>query len=243
MIMNNSKITILKSGSIYFFYRPKLKNNEEVQKFLVVLSSQAKKYHVLVIGKKQLPVETKDKYFLFVEAVKNSKTELLENLKEEKHRVGKGEATDPAAHCLAEGKFIIAKHENHTHFVYQIIKPFQLKEIQQEFNLQKEDDYLINVKNPHAETPPGVGLSEKQKANYPLNLQEKFVNYRFIPLDPANFLDYPGTELLLINKRKKDFIQKEEQLKKCLAEIKIIDLVKEFAKIADPEIFFPLKES
>src|SRR3954452_17209235 len=156
MTMNNNKIAILKSGSIYFFYRPKLKNKEEAQNFFIVLSSQTKKYHLLVIGKKKLPIETKDKYFLFVEAVKKSKTELLESLKEEKHRAGKGETVSTIAHCLAEGKFIIAKHGNHTHFIYQIIKPSQLKEIQQEFNLQKEADYLINVKNPHLGTPPGV---------------------------------------------------------------------------------------
>nr|CAG8624157.1 11548_t:CDS:2 [Entrophospora candida] len=113
----------------------------------------------------------------------------------------------------------------------------------QEFNLQKEDDYLINVKNPHVETPPGVGLSEKQKANYPQNLQEKFASYRFIPFDPVDFLDYPGTELLLINKSKKGLTEREEQLKKCLIEIKAIDLVEEFAKITTPEAISPLKEN
>src|SRR6185503_2576800 len=171
--MNNSKITILKRGNIYFFYRPKLKGAERVQRFFMVLSSQPNIYNLLVVGKKHLPIETKDRYLVFVEAVKKSKTELLESLTKEKHRTGKGETTGPTAHCLAEGKFIIAKHENHTHFIYQITKPSQLKEIQQEFNLQKEDDYLINVKNPQTETPLGVGLSEKQKANYPANLQEQ----------------------------------------------------------------------
>ncbi|CAG8437901.1 8408_t:CDS:2 [Ambispora leptoticha] len=189
--------------------------------------SKPRKYDLLIVGKKHLPVEIKDKYFLFVEASNKTESELLESLKEKHHQAGKGETTDPTVHCLAEGKFIIAKHENHTHFIYQIIKPSQLKEIQQEFNLQKEDDYLINVKNPHSKTPPGIGLSEKQKTSYPSSLQEKFANYHFIPLDPADYLDYPGTELLLINKRKKDLIEKEEKLQNCLSEVKNVDLAKD----------------
>ena len=58
---------------------------------------------------------------------------------------------------------------------------------------------MISVKNPHAETPPGIGLNEKQKASYSSDLQEKFASYRFTLLNPVDFLDYPGTELLFIN--------------------------------------------
>jgi hypothetical protein len=128
---------------------------------------------LLVVGKKQLPEGTHG-YFLFIEGTNKNKEELLNSLKEKSHKVGKGKTTDPAAHCLAEGKFIFANHDKHTHFIYQITNPAQLKEIQQEFNLQKEDDYLISVKNPEF----GTMLNPKEKVNYPKNLQEKFSNYK-----------------------------------------------------------------
>src|SRR5690606_27582797 len=136
--------------------------------------------------------------------------------------------------CLAEGKFIIADHNGHTHFIYRIISPEQIKGIQQEFNLKKEDDYLIVVKNPEF----GTMLSQKEKIKYPSYLQEKFGSNKFIPLDPE-FLNYKGTELLLISK-KRNLIEKEEGLKECLKQINQKDLTKEFIKILSPKGVFPL---
>lgn len=235
----NSKISVLKSGSIYFFYRPKVKNSEEAQRFfLVFLASDSNKYTSLVVGKKQLPTGTHDRYFLLVEETNKSQSELLDSLTEKHYQVGKGETTAPISRCLAEGKFIIAKHNNHTHFVYQITNPSQLKEIQQEFHLKKEDDYLISVKNPEF----GTMVSKKEKTNYPQNLQEKFGNYRFISLESGEFLDYKGTELLLINKKKQDLTEREKDLQACLTEINSKDLTDEFAKIVSPKTISPLEE-
>ena len=53
------------------------------------------------------------------------------------------------------------------------------------------------MKNPEAASPPQAGLG-KQKAKYPEYLQETFHGRRFISTDPVEFLDYDGSELLLI---------------------------------------------
>jgi len=158
-------------------------------------------------------------------------------LQRKHHKSGKGETTDPESHCLAEGKFIIADHNGHTHFIYRIISPEQIKGIQQEFNLKKEDDYLIVVKNPEF----GTMLSQKEKIKYPSYLQEKFGSNKFIPLDPE-FLNYKGTELLLISK-KRNLIESEKELKKCLEKINEEELISEFTKVLSPKSISPLKYS
>src|SRR5207244_504549 len=82
------KISVLQGGSVYFFYRPKVENSpnqkEEVQRFFFVLQPQSQnKYQLLIVGKKQLPVTEKNNYFLFLEAIKNNKENLLSALNEQ----------------------------------------------------------------------------------------------------------------------------------------------------------------
>src|SRR5436305_1924088 len=160
------KINILQGGGVYFFYRPKVENNlKEVQRFFLVLQPQNQsKYQLLIVGKKQLPPTEKNNYFLFLEAIKNNQEELLSALGEKHYSTKtRGERTVPVSHCLGIGKYLLVSHDSHTHFIYRLTNPPQIKEIQKEFNLQKEDDYLVSIKNPQAATPPGAGLPEKQK--------------------------------------------------------------------------------
>lgn len=227
----NSKISILKSGSIYFFYRHKVRSYEEVQRFFFVLSDKEGKYTSLVVGKKKFP-EDHDKYFLFIEDANKNKQELLDSLQEKYRKFGKGIIADSNLNCLAEGKYIIFNHENHTHFTYQIIKPYQLKVVQKEFNLKKEDDYIISVKNPLINPI----LSEDRRVDYPKNLQEKFGDKHFLPLNQIDFLNYRWTELLLISKKKNI---SGEEVKSCLEEINQKDLSEEISKvISSKDLFF-----
>jgi len=212
------KIKIIQKGSIYFFYRPKIENKENVQRFFFILKPEKqKKYHLLIVGKKHLP-ETKqhESYFLFVDKVNEDKKVILESL-EEKHYQTKtrGERIQPVSHCLAEGKYLIVKHQGHTHFCYQIINPTELKKEQEAFNLKKHDDYLISVKNPQQPSPAGIGLGIKQKAHFPLEIQEKFASYRFINLDNPQFLDYEGAEILLTTQPRQELTERYPELQTC----------------------------
>ncbi|CAI2192120.1 4244_t:CDS:2 [Funneliformis geosporum] len=239
------KISILQGGSIYFFYRPKVENSsKEVQRFFLVLQPQNQsKYQLLIVGKKQLPPTEKENYFLFLEAIKNSKEELLSALSEKHYSTKtRGERTLPVSHCLGAGKYLLATHNNHTHFIYQLTNPSQIKEVQKEFNLQKEDDYLISIKNPQAAAPTGAGLTAKQKVKFPSALQTKFANYSFIPLSTNEFLNYEGAELLLISKRKESLSKRENEVENCLENIHPDNLLEEFSKISSPEALSEIKE-
>jgi hypothetical protein len=48
-----------------------------------------------------------------------------------------------------------------------------------------------------ASPPPGLGLDEARRANFPNELRERFRGGRFINVDPPDFLDYEGAEILL----------------------------------------------
>jgi len=43
-----------------------------------------------------------------------------------------------------------------------------------------------------------MGVDEAHRARFPKTLQGRFGGRRFIPLDPPDFLDYEGAEILLV---------------------------------------------
>jgi len=62
----NNKISILKSGNVYFFYRPKTKKEEEIQRLFFVLSDEKESYTSIIVGKKHLPEDARDRYFFLL---------------------------------------------------------------------------------------------------------------------------------------------------------------------------------
>ncbi|CAI2167893.1 1488_t:CDS:10 [Funneliformis geosporum] len=223
-----------------------ISDTKEIQRFFLVLCSPqlGEKFHLLIIGKKQLPIEKEGSYFAFVEAIKQNKNELLHALNEKHYSTAtRGERKLPVSRCLGAGKFLLVEHNNYTHFVYQLTSPKSIKPVQEEFNLQKEGDYLISVKNPKFGTfAGGTKPNEKPKLTYPSSLQEKFTDYRFIPLNFKEFLDYQGTELLLIPPKKENLVAREKEAEQCLEKITSDDLLEQFAKITSPEAIAPIED-
>ena len=70
--------------------------------------------------------------------------------------------------------------------------------VQEEFNVEEQGNYIISVKNPETSSPPRMRRSRSQKAQYPDELTGKFHGKRFLPLDPVQFMNYKGTEFILI---------------------------------------------
>jgi hypothetical protein len=46
--------------------------------------------------------------------------------------------------------------------------------------------------------PPGAGLPREDRPELPQHLRDRFHGRRFIPVDPPDFLDREGSELVLI---------------------------------------------
>jgi hypothetical protein len=74
--------------------------------------------------------------------------------------------------------------------------------VQRTLNLVNEASYIVSVENPDAPPPLNVGLDQERRATFPKKLRDKARGRRFISVDPPAFLDYEGTEILLIGATK-----------------------------------------
>ena len=216
----NDKSKIIEQGDIFFFYRPKVDTEEvedlkDVQRFYMITAPQDNtRYRLFLIGQKQLPeiVEGKStseekNWALHILTTSNSKDIQKELMPAEYTTETRGKRRLAAAVPAGEGKYVIAKHDNHTEFVYVLELPETPGPTQREFEIKKEASYIISLKNPDVKVP-GFVASEKNP-EYPKTLKEKFGDKRWINVEEPDFLNYENTQLLLIGARKKNV---EEEL-------------------------------
>lgn len=146
--------SILYRGQIFFLYRPKIDRKEpcqleDVQRFFMLLKpSGQERYVLLAIGKKRLPKKEGESYFAFVDSVQNVLEDILEPLR--KGQKTQREKIQPPTRLLGEGKFLVAHHNKHSHFIYALKDPSQVEEntVQKDFNLEEWGNFIISVKNP-----------------------------------------------------------------------------------------------
>jgi hypothetical protein len=200
-------IKVLERGDIYFIYRPKIEEASaaglaDVQRLFMILSPHHKKrYRLFVIGRKRLPEvsDSGQRTWGFVEKACRAARALQEELAPATYQTKtRGERTPPAARPAGEGVYAIVRHADHTHLLYALELSDQPGEVQEELHLADEGSYIVSVKNPEQPSPPGVGLGGGRQDSFPKTLQGRFRGRRFMPVDPPNFLDYEGAEVLLI---------------------------------------------
>ena len=203
----------LERGNIYFAYRPKVEAQaargfDDVQRFYVVLSPRGKaSYRLIIIGQKRLPAVTgrgERKAWGFVEEVSSRPEDVEDQLDPRRYFTRtRGERQQPAARPAGEGVYAIARHNSHTHLAYVLELPVRPGEVQRALNIDEDGNYIVNVRNPKTPAPPGTGLDKGRRvASFPKNLQMRFRGRRFIPLDPPDFLDHEGAEIVLIGARR-----------------------------------------
>jgi hypothetical protein len=185
---------ILERGDAFFFYRPRLGVAEvvdlsDVQRFFVILKPDGDRpYRRLIVGRKRLPdPRSHEREWAFVVEVTDDPAELRADFEEE-----------PRARPAGAARHVIADHGGHTHLAYALAPPQHPAGLQRELNIRPEASYVVAVRNPDAPAPPGAGLPEHRRAQYPPELLERFGGRRFIPANPPELLDYPGAELVLI---------------------------------------------
>jgi hypothetical protein len=198
----------IEEGNIWFLVRPRVEHHEpsgaeDVQNLYVVLSPHGtRSYRLAIVGAQRLP-EThdsgRDKLWGFISGVYDDPRELARDLTEETYQTKtRGERHRPAARPVGEGAYELVRHDGHTHLVYALELPREPGDVQEAFNIESEASYLITVKNPEQPSPPGAGLPRQRKAEYPAKLRERFRGRRFADVDPSDFLDYEGTQFVLV---------------------------------------------
>jgi hypothetical protein len=198
---------VLERGNIYFIYRPKVEHTsakglQDVQRFFVILSPFAKeRYRLLVIGRKKLPAISADqeRNWGFVQKISREPKQIEDELDRLTYSTAtRGERHLSPARPAGEGVYVIARHDDHTHLAFALELPERPGEVQEAFNIPREGSYIITVRNPDADAPPGAGLPEDDRVDLPRRLRERFHGRRFVPVDPPDFLDREGTEFVVI---------------------------------------------
>lgn len=204
-----SRPEILEQGDIFFLYRPTIDEDDpealtDVQRFFIVLRPEAdRKLRLLVVGRKRLPAAGEhERTWGFVEKVTTSPDDIERDLREHNYGTAtRGERRQPAARPAGEGRYVVALLGGQMHLAYALELPEHPAEAQQAFRIAPHASFALSVKNPEAPSPAGVGLGERQKADYPDRLQREFRGRRFARED-VHLLDIPGAEFILIGARK-----------------------------------------
>lgn len=114
----------------------------------------------------------------------------------------------PAATPFAEGIYAITSTPRRSHLAYHITFPQPLGDVQETFGLHEKGSFIAQVKNPQAPAPPSASI--RNPAQYPEEIQKKFRDLRFMPLEPEH-LDYVHTQLLLIGEASGQFGRSVEE--------------------------------
>jgi hypothetical protein len=172
-----------------------------VQRLFILLKPWSKQlYRLLVVGHKKLPdPEEHDRFWAFVWRVFKDRDALNAELGEKRYVTKtRGVHHVPPVRPVAEGIYAIVRHGNHTHLAYELELPKRQGPAERAFNIKREASYVIAVSNPARPAPASAGLDRGHAARFPKRLMERFRGRRFAPVDPPDFLDYEGAELLLV---------------------------------------------
>jgi hypothetical protein len=199
-------VRILEEGDIFFCYRPKVdvarvRGLADIQRFHVILKPGSKDvFRRVVVGRKRLPdIAARERTWGFVDLVTTSPEEIEDEFDPESYETRtRGRRLVQAARPVGEGVYAIVSHENHTHLAYALELPETPGPAQAELNIGAQASFIVTVRNPDMPAPPQAGMPTTPKPRYPEELRRKFADRTFTDLDPPDFLDHPGTELVLI---------------------------------------------
>lgn len=252
--MAATRIRTLEEGNIYFFYRPRVEQEEvrgrrDVQRFYMVLAPQRPKrvFRLFVLGRKKLPAvlhgvrHPERRNWALNVATSRDPADIRRALAAEEYSTEtRGERFVGAAKPVGEGRYRLLQHEDHTEIAYALELPEEPGPAQEEFEVLKEASYIVSVKNPGVSTP-GAPSAEAEPA-YPDRLRERFGNLRWLDADDPELLDYENTQILMIGAHAGEEVEEElgirlEPEKERLASA---DVFKELKVPLDRKLVTPL---
>ena len=198
----------LERGDIFFLFRPAVDDDHpsrltDVQRFFIVLKPDGRQvFRLLGVGRKRLPeAVAHERFWGFVDRVQRSAEALAKSLRPFDYATEtRGRRHEPAVRPAGEGAYAIILLDGQMHLSYVLEQPHHPADVQRAFRIVPEASFALSIKNPEASTPPGLGLGEREKTEFPEELQEEFRDRRFERED-ARLLDYPGAEFILVGAR------------------------------------------
>ncbi|WGR93112.1 hypothetical protein MTX26_24910 [Bradyrhizobium sp. ISRA443] len=159
-------------------------------------------FRVAVLGRKRLPeADDHERIWGFIERVVRRGGEIEDEFRERHYSTKtRGQRTLPPVRPSGEGAYALTQRGRNLHLSYELELPNRPGEVQEELNIQRQAAYILAIKNPARESPPGAGLSEPEEAKYPKSLRRQFRGRRFASED-LRFLDHEGAEFVLVGAR------------------------------------------
>lgn len=207
---------LLERGRARFFVRPRVmlataRNVRDVQRFFVLLAPEGRRsVRRVVIGRKRMPDPARhDKEWAYVDRVAESFGEALGDVASEGYDTKtEGWRTQAGPSEVARGSYVIRPHDDHVHLDYALEDVPAMDDL----GLLEHGSMIAAVFNPQAKwrgpVPRGqlaLDLPDveddfdgpREPTIYPDELQEKFGEKKFAPLEPE-LLDHVGCEIVLI---------------------------------------------
>jgi hypothetical protein len=154
----------------------------------------------VIIGWKRLPgVAEHERTWAFVDLVSGKPDDIEDELDPVSYRTKtRGQRERQAARPAGEGVYAVVAHDGHTHLAYALELPEKPGPVQVELNMTAQASFVIAVRNPDLPGPREPSMPRPHDPDYPEELRARFGGRRFANLDPPDFLDHPGAELVLI---------------------------------------------
>jgi hypothetical protein len=199
-------LRMLETGDLFFCYRPRVEADHvrglaDVARFYLVLKPAGRQvFRRVLVGRKRLPdISARERTWGFVDIVASRPEDVEDELDPATYETRtRGVRVMPPARPAGEAVYAIAEHDGHTHLAHVLELPEAPGPVQEALGIRAAASMIVTVRNPAGDAPPAAGLPPGSRARYPEELQRRFGDRRFIPLDPPELLDHPGTELVLI---------------------------------------------
>ncbi|MEA2747028.1 MAG: hypothetical protein QOI41_1171 [Myxococcales bacterium] len=200
----------LERGRIAFVVRPRVERAPGLQRFMFLLSPDRGDVHRrIVVGKKRMPEPgANEREWAYVDKLGASRAELLADLGPSTYTTKtRGVRHQPGACIIGTGHYAILEHAEHAHLTYALDPGSERDQLHDAVNVAREGSVIAAVFNPVAKWSRQATLDYggdpddpspfTEPSLFPEELQARFGDLRFLPLDPI-FLDYEGAELVLI---------------------------------------------
>jgi hypothetical protein len=184
---------LVEKGNIYFAYRPRIEEQEperltDIQRFYMVMKPEGTdQFRVAVLGRKRLPdASDHERIWGFIDSIEKTGGAVEDQFRGHTYSTKtRGERTLPPVRPAGEGLYLLILRGRNLRLTYELELPHQPGDVQEELNIERQAAYILSIKNPGVQSPPGAGLPERDEAPYPKPLIQEFRGRRFTSGDPV----------------------------------------------------------